>query len=324
MITEITYSFWTSVAPDALPAAEVAVSGVPVGATPTIVPTAHANCYLLTLLIDVGSGDLAQIRTTWAEAGAPKHHDYAVTVTPQHSHLIGIGSGGEIDQVSLVDRTIANDDMRGTDSAALPADITAARSAILAKLPSALVGGRIDAQVGAIATDVIDADSLAPSAAEEIAAAAKTALEGEGGILDSLLTRTQFLVQVGAAAVYWPPVGADGNTLYLDAGDDYLEASDTAIPLQVQSVANLTDAELIFGAQWRGNQISGTGRVVGLAAGYDDVWDVLVEITRTETDKPSGEYPYDLDAKLAITGNYTSVQSGQLFLKANRTVRPAT
>lgn len=52
---------------------------------------------------------------------------------------------------------------------ATPANVSDAQSAVLAKLPSALVGGRIDASVGAMASNVVTASSLAADAGTEIA-----------------------------------------------------------------------------------------------------------------------------------------------------------
>jgi len=50
----------------------------------------------------------------------------------------------------------------------LPAD-PASQAAVLAKLPTALVGGRIDASVGAMAADTLTSSALATSAAQEVA-----------------------------------------------------------------------------------------------------------------------------------------------------------
>lgn len=69
---------------------------------------------------------------------------------------------------------------RGTDSAATPTNVTATETAILAKLPAALVDGRIDASVGAMASNVITAASLAADAGAEIAALVETYIVNEG------------------------------------------------------------------------------------------------------------------------------------------------
>ncbi len=79
--------------------------------------------------------------------------------------------------INLVDTVTTNTDVRGTDNAALATVCTEARLAELAaanlptdigdvqdRLPAALVGGRIDADVGAISTSTDAADKLEASA----------------------------------------------------------------------------------------------------------------------------------------------------------------
>jgi len=75
--------------------------------------------------------------------------------------------------VTLVDTTTTNTDMRGTDGAnttapATPANVSAVTTTLAALLPAALVGGRIDASVGAVATDAINAAAIAADAVTEI------------------------------------------------------------------------------------------------------------------------------------------------------------
>ena len=76
-------------------------------------------------------------------------------------------------RVTLVDTTTTNTDMRGTDGAnttapATPANVSAVTTTLAALLPVALVGGRIDASVGAVATDAINAAAIAADAVTEI------------------------------------------------------------------------------------------------------------------------------------------------------------
>lgn len=74
---------------------------------------------------------------------------------------------------------------RGTDGAnttapATPTNVSDAQTAILAKLPSALVGGRIDASVGAMAANTLTAAAIAPDAGAELAALVETYIVNEG------------------------------------------------------------------------------------------------------------------------------------------------
>lgn len=69
---------------------------------------------------------------------------------------------------------------RGTDGAnttapATPTDVTDARDAVLAKLPAALVGGRMDASVGAMANNTLTAAALDADAVAEIQSGLATA-----------------------------------------------------------------------------------------------------------------------------------------------------
>jgi len=85
-------------------------------------------------------------------------------------------------RVTLVDTTTTNTDMRGTDGAnttapATPANVSAVTTTLAALLPVALVGGRIDASVGAVATDAINAAAIAADAVTEIQVGLATALE---------------------------------------------------------------------------------------------------------------------------------------------------
>jgi len=85
-------------------------------------------------------------------------------------------------RVTLVDTTTTNTDMRGTDGAnttapATPANVSAVTTTLAALLPAALVGGRIDASVGAVATDAINAAAIAADAVTEIQVGLATTLE---------------------------------------------------------------------------------------------------------------------------------------------------
>ena len=91
-------------------------------------------------------------------------------------------TGAVIPRVTLVDTTTTNTDMRGTDGAnttapATPANVSAVTTTLAALLPVALVGGRIDASVGAVATDAINAAAIAADAVTEIQVGLATTLE---------------------------------------------------------------------------------------------------------------------------------------------------
>lgn len=64
--------------------------------------------------------------------------------------------------------TLDQDELRVVAAGATAANVSDGTAAVLAKLPAALVGGRIDASVGAMAADVLTSSALAASAVTEI------------------------------------------------------------------------------------------------------------------------------------------------------------
>lgn len=98
-----------------------------------------------------------------------------------------------------VERVLIRWPERGTDSAntvapATPTDVANAQAAVLAKLPAALIGGRMDASVGAMASGVLTAAAIAAGA-----------LDGKGdwpvGKTGYELTTSQFNALVAAIEV---------------------------------------------------------------------------------------------------------------------------
>jgi hypothetical protein len=89
-------------------------------------------------------------------------------------------------------RTVANMGVTGipatgtanTVAPATPTNVSDVQTNVLAKLPAALVGGRIDASVGAVAANALTAAALAADAGSEIAAAVRTNLATELARID--------------------------------------------------------------------------------------------------------------------------------------------
>jgi len=95
--------------------------------------------------------------------------------------------------------------MRGTDGAntiapATPANVTASTSTIAALLPVALVGGRIDASVGAVAANAINAASIAANAIGTATFAAGTTIP-RVTLADTTTTNTDMRGTDGANTV---------------------------------------------------------------------------------------------------------------------------
>ena len=131
-------------------------------------------------------------------------------------------TGAIIPRVTLVDTTTTNTDMRGTDGAnttapATPANVSAVTTTLAAKLPAALVGGRIDASVGAVATDAINAAAIAADAVTEIqnGLATQTSLDAKltAGRLGALTSLESMIVAnvYTTASLQNAPSGTGGD-----------------------------------------------------------------------------------------------------------------
>ena len=133
--------------------------------------------------------DATALRTALGMASANLDTQIATLATPTNITaatgivLAGVThTGAIIPRVTLVDTTTTNTDMRGTNGAnttapATPANVSAVTTTLAALLPVALVGGRIDASVGAVATDAINAAAIAADAVTEIQVGLATTLE---------------------------------------------------------------------------------------------------------------------------------------------------
>ena len=109
--------------------------------------------------VEIRSGTVNTINTI-AAFGAPPS---AATISTQVNADITTAHGAGSYQTA------------STAGLATGTNVTDARDAVLAKLPAALVGGRIDASVGAMAADVLTSSALAGSAVTEIQAGLATA-----------------------------------------------------------------------------------------------------------------------------------------------------
>lgn len=90
---------------------------------------------------------------------------------PTNFAALGINVAGDVSRVTLVDTTTTNTDMRGTNNAATAAQATAIEADtqdIQARIPATLVSGRMDASVGAMASNTLTAAALATDAVAEI------------------------------------------------------------------------------------------------------------------------------------------------------------
>lgn len=175
-------------AADSTPTAVLYRNGSASGVTVTVAATAVTGLYKITFT-SLGTGD------GWAITDV-LHLVASATIDAVSGYVSVVwDSTGDVDAV-----------MRGTDSAntigpATPSNVADARDAVLAKLPAALVGGRMDASVGAIATDAITAASLAADAVSEIQSGLAT--QASVDTIDAVTSQFVFTVanQVDANAL---------------------------------------------------------------------------------------------------------------------------
>ncbi len=150
------------------------------------------------------------------------------TVTRQLTDLAYPATSGRsmvVDAAGLVDANTVKVGPTGTGTAQTAGDIMADTNDIQTRLPAALVGGRMDASVGAMAANVLTAASMAADASAEIADA----------VLDEDMTAHQTLGTLGQAI--GDPV-ADTTTIYQSVVTD---AAGANIAADLLTIDNLVD-----------------------------------------------------------------------------------
>jgi hypothetical protein len=252
-------------AADSTPTATLYRNGTASGVTVTVATTAVTGLYKATFTTDAG----------WAKTDV-LHLTVAAAIASTSGYVAVVwDSTGDVDAV-----------MRGTDSAATPANVTTSTSTITALLPDALVGGRMDVSVGAMAADTVTASALAADAVEEIQAGlAQTGADG-----DTLETLSDQIDGLGGSGT-----GARTITVTIDDGTDPLENAivrmtegvNTYTALSdVTGVAtfNLDDATYVVAITKSGYSYAGTTLLVD---GDETETYSLTQVTPTIPDDPA-------------------------------------
>lgn len=137
-----------------------------------------------------------------------------------------------IDAAGLADANMVKAGPTGSGTAQTAGDIIGDTNDIQARLPAALVGGRIDANVGAMAANTLDSSALAATAASEIATAVRTELTTELGRID-VATSTR------------------ASQTSVDTIDDYVDTEVAAIKAKTDNLpsdpADASDIAAAFG-----------------------------------------------------------------------------
>lgn len=193
---------------DVSSAGEAGVDWANVGSPTTTVGLTNTTVGIVTTY----TGNTPQTGDAFARLGAPSGASVSADVAAVKSDTVAT--------LTAVDTEVAAIKAKTDLIPAAPAstgDITGAQTAILAKLPAALVGGRIDASVGAMAADTITAAALAADAGTEI---------GTSVWASATRTLTSFgtLSTTTAAAVWdyltsaWTTAGSAGAFLLAQLG----------------------------------------------------------------------------------------------------------
>lgn len=131
-----------------------------------------------------------------------------------------------VDAAGLVDANVVKVGPTGAGTAQTAGDIMADTNDIQARLPAALVGGRMDSSVGAMAAAVITAAAHAANALDANALAADAVTEIQAGL--STLTQANVRTAVGLAA-------ANLDT-QLSTIDDFLDTEVVAIKAKTDNL----------------------------------------------------------------------------------------
>lgn len=158
-----------------------------------------------------------------------------------------------IDAAGLADANMVKAGPSGSGTAQTAGDIIGDTNDIQARLPAALVGGRMDASVGAVANDAITASAIATDAIGAIELAAGAASEIASAV------RTELTTELGRIDV---AVSTRASQTSVDTIDDFVDTEIAAIKAVTDKLDNTvenTSDGWIFTVNALQNAPSGTG-----------------------------------------------------------------
>ncbi len=168
----------------------------------------------------------------------------------------------------------------GLATSAAVAAVQADTDDIQTRLPAALVGGRMDASVGAMAANTLTASALATDAVTEIQSglATSAALATVNGTVNSILTDT---AEIGVAGAGLTALASAANLAivagYLDTEIAAIKAKTANLPASPAATADIPSAATIADAVWdeplAGHATAGsTGAALSAAGSAGDPW----------------------------------------------------
>jgi len=206
------------------------------------------------------------------------------------------------------------------DQQHIPALWVAGRLA--AKIPTALVGGRMDSSVGAMAANVMTAAALATDAVTEIAAGVwdrlTSALTVVGSIGKLIVDRLDAAISSragsGTSVSVTSPVAVNGN-ITLKMGDDYSATDSRAVDIAYSGPTDITGLVPTLKIYGTGaDPIVLTGSVVGAAS----PWTIRFQPTAAQTGAATitaGTYRHDVE--FTIGGRKVTLVEGHTTFKVD-------
>jgi len=175
------------------------------------------------------------VATSGNDFEAGKSYEVVVTAT-----VNAVAGGGSI--ATFMVRAASEDDLA---TAAALTTVQADTDDIQTRLPAALVSGRMDSSVGAMATGVMTAAALAADAATEIAAAVwdrlTSALTAVGSV-GALVVAKLGLISSGSVTTSGPVLTS--GDIALVKGDDYLASDGNALSWTSPTLIGLSVTEV--------------------------------------------------------------------------------
>ena len=230
----------------------------------------------------------------------------AATATQVPSIVVrGSYTGGVVE--GLEHPIVAYDPAVNYASATKAADIETDTQDLQSRLPSALVSGRIDASVGAMAADTLTASALASDAVTEIQSG--LALQ-----TTSLAIKAKTDLITAGAVTYTSPVAASGKiSIPIIIGDDYLAANTRAFEWTITARSGVVvgTASCRFGGTNEELNKSWlvTGTVSDIGGGQ---WKLSFDLDKTATGAlAEGYYRWSVELLSAGGTEITEVFSGR-------------
>lgn len=226
---------------------------------------------------EVGKCYTIYVSATVASVVGTMSHTFKVEAAPATAAALTIIDDfldTEVAAIKAKTDLIPSDPADASDVAALIAAVQSDTNDIQTRLPAALVGGRMDASVGAMASDVVTAAAIAANAigASELAADAVTEIQAAvaAGAVASVTGAVGSIAAGGITAASIATGAIDADALAADAVDEILDEV-------VEGAVTLRQAIRVI-LSFVGAKVTGGGTTT---LTYRDIGDTKSRITQT-------------------------------------------